>query len=150
MRDTPLMELTLRRYERPNELNERELVRKFCLSIGLLQPGDGRDVIVDVLCVMLHAKKDRTRMSSEDVKDAVIIYRELNKKTLQGVAASNIRRQIKRLKDMLLVEKVKNYYRITEFADLTDSFESKIEQFVLPSIINRVKEYFRKVDSEFS
>ena len=27
-RDTPLMELTLRRYEKPDSLNKRELVRK--------------------------------------------------------------------------------------------------------------------------
>ena len=38
-------------------LNERELVRKLCLSIGLLQPGDSRDVIVDILYVLLKAKK---------------------------------------------------------------------------------------------
>ncbi|MEK6867697.1 MAG: hypothetical protein AABX98_02640, partial [Nanoarchaeota archaeon] len=56
-RDTPLMEVTLRRYEKPVGLEDRELVRKFCLSVGLLQPGDSRDVVVDVLMTMLLAKK---------------------------------------------------------------------------------------------
>ena len=42
-KDIPLNEITLRRYEKPN-LQGRELVRKLCLSIGLLQPGDSRDV----------------------------------------------------------------------------------------------------------
>ena len=55
-RDTPLMEVTLRRYEKPVGLEQRELVRKFCLGIGLLQPGDSRDVVVDVLFALLLAK----------------------------------------------------------------------------------------------
>ncbi len=45
-KDIPLSEITLRRYEKPSKLSERELVRKICLSVGLLQPGDSRDVIV--------------------------------------------------------------------------------------------------------
>ena len=54
-KDIPLAEITLRRYEKPANLNERELVRKLCLSIGLLQPGDSRDVVVDVLNVLIKA-----------------------------------------------------------------------------------------------
>ena len=56
-KEMPLAEITLRRYEKPSKLSERELVRKICLSIGLLQPGDSRDVVVDVLHVLLIAKK---------------------------------------------------------------------------------------------
>ena len=56
-KDMPLAEITLRRYEKPANLSERELVRKLCLSVGLLQPGDSRDVIVDVLNVLIKAKK---------------------------------------------------------------------------------------------
>ena len=149
-RDTPLMELTLRRYERPQQGNERELVRKFCLSIGLLQPGDSRDVIVDVLYVLLQAKKERVALSSDEIKEHVIVLRKEYNKPLHGIAGSNIRRQIKRLKDLLLIEKVRNAYRITEFADMSDNFEHKIEQFILPSIIERVKEYFQRVDRVFS
>ena len=149
-RDTPLMELTLRRYERPSNLNERELVRKFCLSIGLLQPGDSRDVVVDVLYVLLAAKKHRKKLSSEDIKDEVIVVRTNYNRPMIGITSSNIRRQIKRLKDILIVEKVRNSYRITEFADLSENFENKIEQFILPTIVGRVKEYFKKVDNVFS
>ena len=47
----PLAEITLRKYERPYEMPLRELVKKICLSVGLLQPGDSRDVVVDVLSV---------------------------------------------------------------------------------------------------
>jgi len=45
-KDTPLSEVTLRKYEKPVDISERDLVRKLCLSLGLLQPGDSRDVIV--------------------------------------------------------------------------------------------------------
>ena len=56
-KDVPLGEITLRRYEKPN-LKDRDLVRKLCLSVGLLQPGDSRDVIVDVLYTLLKSKKE--------------------------------------------------------------------------------------------
>ena len=59
IRDTPLAELTLRRYERPSKLTDRELVKKFCLSVGLLQPGDSRDVVVDVFHVLLNSKPSK-------------------------------------------------------------------------------------------
>ena len=49
----PLAEITLRKYERPYEMPMRELVKKVCLSVGLLQPGDSRDVVVDVFGVLL-------------------------------------------------------------------------------------------------
>ena len=56
-KEIPLSEITLRKYEKPSKLSDRELVRKLCLSIGLLQPGDSRDVIVDILHVLLKSKK---------------------------------------------------------------------------------------------
>ena len=58
-REIPLSEITLRRYEKPSRLSERELVRKLCLSIGLLQPGDSRDIIVDILHVLIKAKRQK-------------------------------------------------------------------------------------------
>ena len=56
MKDIPLSEITLRKYEKPYEASSRELTRKLCLSIGLLQPGDSRDVIVDVFEFLLKNK----------------------------------------------------------------------------------------------
>lgn len=149
-KDSPLSELTLRRYEKPYDLTKRELVRKLCLSIGILQPGDSRDVIVDVLYTLLKHKNDRKELSSEEVKNVVIAYREANKLPLLGIASSNIRRQLLRLRNLMLVEKINNNYRITEFNNLHENFEEKIEKFLLPSIITRVKEYLKEVDTGFS
>jgi len=145
-RDVPLAEITLRRYEKPSSFNGRDLVRKLCLSLGLLQPGDSRDVIVDVLSVILKAKKE---LSSEEIEELVIAERKKNKLKVLGVAGSNIRRQLKRLRDIFILEKVANNYRINEKAKLSELFEEKIEKFLLPSIISRIKEYVKKIDDEF-
>ena len=51
-KDIPLAEITLRKYEKPGELSKRDLIKKLCLSVGLLQPGDSRDVIVDIFYVL--------------------------------------------------------------------------------------------------
>ena len=78
VKDLPLGEITLRKYEKPYDSSKRELVRKVCLSLGLLQPGDSRDVIVDVFCVLLHNRKQKMDMTSEEVVSEVINYRKKN------------------------------------------------------------------------
>ena len=95
--DAPLAEITLRKYPRPYKLSKREAVKKLCLSMGLLQPADSRDVVVDVFQSIIQSKKP---MSSEDIVKAVIKSRKINKLPQIGVAPSNIRRQIKRLRDL--------------------------------------------------
>ena len=141
-REIPLAEITLRRYEKPSKLSERELVRKLCLSIGLLQPGDSRDIIVDILHVLIKAKRQKKELSSEEIEKEVIEARKKQKLALHGIASSNIRRQIKRLRDLFIVEKVKNNYRINEFDDLVNIFNEKINKFYVSSIVDRVKDYF--------
>ena len=141
-REIPLAEITLRRYERPSKLSERELVRKLCLSIGLLQPGDSRDVIVDILHVLIKAKRQKRELSSNEIEKQVINARKKQKLALHGIASSNIRRQLKRMRDLFIVEKVKNNYRINEFEELGTIFEEKINKFYVSSIVDRVKDYF--------
>lgn len=144
-KDTPLSEITLRRYEKPYSTKKRDITRKLCLSIGLLQPGDSRDVIVDVLAVLLNHKKRKKLLSSEDIASLVIKERKKQKLPMKGIAASNIRRQLKRLKDLHLIENTKNKYRISEFEDLDIIFEKKIKNFYLTNIIDRVEEYFKAI-----
>lgn len=141
-KDSALAEITLRRYERPFDMKKRDLVKKLCLSVGLLQPGDSRDVVVDVFLALLDAKDKKIFLSSSDVKEEVVKLRKLENLDLNGVADSNIRRQLRRLKDLFLVEKAEGGYRISEFEDLNILFEEKIEKFYLNSILERVREYF--------
>ena len=147
-RDTPLAEITLRRYEKP-AVNDRELVRKLCLSVGLLQPGDSRDVVVDVFYVLLKARQNREELHSEEIKNNVMTLRKSSGLPMLGIASSNVRRQLKRLKDLHLIETNANLYRITEFNHLSEIFEEKVENFILTSVVSRVKDYLQKIDEEF-
>jgi|TARA_Y100000310_G_scaffold22935_2_gene21933 hypothetical protein len=145
-KDIPLAEITLRRYEKPANLDDREIVRKLCLSVGLLQPGDSRDVIVDVLNVLIRSKKQQKNFTSDEIRAQVVNERKKLKLPMLGIAPSNIRRQLKRLKDILLIEKRLNAYRITEHSNLIEIFEEKIEKFLLPAINSRIKEYLKKIE----
>lgn len=146
-RDVPLAEITLRKYERPYDVSRRELVKKICLSLGLLQPGDSRDVIVDILLVLDEARKDKQHLSSFEVIDRIRLLRKEHSLEEKGLAESNVRRQLKRLRDMLLVDKNNNVYRLSEFEPLSHLFGNKIENFLIPQTIERVKEYLHKFDS---
>lgn len=145
-KELPLAELTLRRYEKPYKLTGRALVKKLCLSIGLLQPGDSRDVVVDILHVLLTNKG----LNSKEIEDKVVSVRKEQKLPLLGIASSNIRRQLKRLKDIFLIDKLGNSYRLHEDSSLPEIFTEKIELFYLKSIKDRVKEYFDAVHNEIS
>ncbi len=146
-KDIPLAELTLRKYEKPDGYTGRELVRKVCLTLGLLQPGDSRDVVVDVLHVMLQHKEEL--LSSKEVEDLVIENRKAHGVVLLGIAPSNIRRQLLRCRELFLIEKVKTSYRITENALFTEIFREKLEAYFLHSILSRTKEYMKRIDQEF-
>lgn len=145
--DVPISELVLRRYEKPINLRDRILVKKLCLTLGLLQPGDSRDVIVDVLYVLLKNRKNL--ITCDVIEKKVIGLRKKYKLPLLGITSSNIRRQIKRLRTLYLVEKIKTKYRITEFASLKEIFSEKIEKFLMAGIVHRIYEYLDKVDQEF-
>lgn len=148
-KDIPLAELTLRRYEKPCNFSDRDLVRRLCLSTGLLQPGDSRDVVVDVLYVLLKAFKEKKELNSEEVRYSVILNRKAFNLPISGVASSNIRRQLKRLRDIYIVEKRVNNYRITEFAFTSHTFEEKVEKFLLSQVLSRVREYYKEIDEKF-
>ena len=141
-KDIPLAEITLRKYEKPSNLEKRELIRKLCLSIGLLQPGDSRDIIVDIFYILL----ENNSVTSESVQEEVIKLRKRYNLPLKGIASSNIRRQLKRLRDIFIIEKIKNEYRIIENEKLITIFEEKIEKFYLKSILDRVKEYLNSIN----
>ena len=145
-KETPINELTLRRYEKPYASSKRELVKKACLSLGLLQPGDSRDVVVDVLYILLESGKE---ISSEAIVKNVSELRKNEKLPMAGIAPSNIRRQLRRLREIFIAEKVKNNYQITEKMPLSEIFEEKIKGIMLNTINSRVKEYLDRVDSSF-
>ena len=148
MKDIPLSEITLRKYEKPSGLEKRELVRKICLSLGLLQLGDSRDVIVDIFMVLIDANKNREKLTSNEIGKRVGVIRKKYSLETKGLAESNIRRQLKRLRDGMLVDKQGNDYYLHENESLSNIFENNIERFVIPQIMERVKEYLLELDKE--
>lgn len=148
--DKPLSELILRRYEKPYNLTNREIIRKLCLSIGILQPGDSRDVIVDIFHALLIGKSKRQEMTVPEIVQKVKDLRKEEDLAMLGIAESNVRRQIKRLKDLFIIEKVGTKYRITEFDKLDKIFTDRIEEFILKNTVERVKDYLRKANELYT
>jgi hypothetical protein len=148
MKDIPLSEITLRKYEKPVGLEKRELIRKICLSLGLLQLGDSRDIIVDILMVLINANKNKENLNSEEIGKRTEELRKKYSLETRGLAESNVRRQLKRLRDAMFIEKVGNEYYLAEHSSLKEIFENSIEKFIVPQTIDRIKEYLKELDKE--
>ncbi len=148
VKDSPLSEITLRRYEKPYQLDKRELVKKVCLSLGLLQSGDSRDVIVDILLILINSSKEKESISSEEIKEKVEELRKKHNLEIKGIAESNIRRQLKRLRDVMLIEKKNNLYNLAEFSSLEEIFQERIEKFLIPQTVERIKEYLAELEKK--
>ena len=88
-------------------------------------------------------------LNCDEIEQKVIQNRKLHKLPMYGIASSNIRRQIKRLRQIFLVEKVKTRYRINEHDSLTEVFNEKIEPFLIKTTIQRIKQYLDVVDEQF-
>lgn len=146
VRDSPLNEIILRKYEKPYNIDKRQLVKKICLSLGLLQPGDSRDVIVDILLVMLSERAGKIKLNSDEIKAKVGEVRKQYNLELKGIAESNIRRQLKRLRNLMIVDKQQNLYFISEFEPLHEIFEQKIQKLLVEPSIERIKEYMKELD----
>ncbi|HIJ97617.1 TPA: hypothetical protein H1009_00860 [archaeon] len=138
LKDLPLQEITLRKYEEPGSLGGRELSKKFLLSIGLLNPGESRDILVDIFSELLTARKDKKMLQAEEF--TVLL------KDKAGGSLPNVRRQLRRLKELKLVEHSAEGYRIAEFGAVTPIIEKYIVEFLVKPAVERVKQYANEVD----
>ena len=135
--DKPLLEVTLRKYERPNG-TKKEVARKFLLSIGMLQPGDSRDIIVDVFLRLLEARKESKIVKMDELLDSL--------KDKPGASPSNLRRQLRRLKALKLVEKKPDGYRIAESGSIEPILDNYIIQFLVNPSLERIRNYVKEID----
>jgi hypothetical protein len=147
-RDEGLNEITLRKYERPYSMKKRDLMKKVCLSLGLLQPGDSRDVVVDILMVLNNAQKNKEKLDSIEIGNRVGKIRKENNLELKGLAESNIRRQLKRLRDLMIIEKNSNLYYLSEFESMERIFEDKIKRFIINPSIERIQDYLKELEKD--
>ncbi|PIO00107.1 hypothetical protein COT72_03020 [archaeon CG10_big_fil_rev_8_21_14_0_10_43_11] len=143
----PLLEFTLRKLEKPFTTNYRELVRAFCVSIGLVQPADSRDVIVDVLVALLKYRPKQKLLYTQDVQKIVSDYRAHIGLPVVGVSQSNILRALKILRTKGIAEVVSGGYRIREWSLLTTVFETHLQEYLIKTTIERIKEYSDRIDS---
>lgn len=139
-KDIPLQEITLRRYESPQNLPIEELAKKFLLSVGLIQPGESRDVLVYIFRILLSARRNKQLVPIEKFLELL--------KNKPGGSPPNIRRQLRRLKDLKLIERLPSGYRITEFCSISKVIETYIEPFVINQSIDRLKEYAKMLDTQ--
>jgi len=140
LKDLPLQEITLRKYELPDVSNTHEVAKKFLLSMGLLQPGESRDIIVDIFLALLTARE-----SKQPLELAALVDKIPDKK---GISESNVRRQLRRLKNFKLVEKVSGGYRIAEFGSLEPIVDDYIHSFIVKPSVERLKEYAKALDKK--
>lgn len=131
LKDLPLQEITLRKYEVPTNLENRELAKKFLLSIGMLQPGDSRDIIVDIFDYLL---KQGSRDATFDEIRAVLVDKS-------GASYPNMKRQMRRLQEMKLIEKRGEAYRIVEGGAIVEMVNNYLEKFVILPSLERIKQY---------
>jgi DNA-binding transcriptional ArsR family regulator len=137
--DLPVIDLSLRKFEKPSG-SFKDLLRKFCISIGLLQPGDSRDVIVDLLALFIRSARQKKYLSANEV------YKFIINNCDKGSSPSNTRRHLFRLKELDLVEKNSNGYRLREWLTLKE-LVSDLVNFKVKPTINRVFEYAEFIDS---
>lgn len=138
--DVPVIDLSLRKFEKPQGSGE-EIIRKFAISVGLLQPGDSRDVIVDLLTLFLRASKEKKFLDINDVYKHVL---NINK---TGVSQSNIRRHLLRLKDLDFIEKTPEGYRLREWLSFEDLIKDLVKYKIEPTM-QRIIEYATLIDKQ--
>jgi len=138
-KEIPLVEITLRKFEKPYEKELTVLLKKFCISLGLLQPGDSRDVIVYILEFLLKKRKERKLVTVDEIRDY------LKEKKLRGLTPQNLRRHLKKLEDIYLVDRVGNGVRIKEWMELPELIK-EIEEYLVIPIFNRIEEYARRIE----
>ena len=140
-RDVPLSGISLNEFERPGADYFTNL-RRFCISLGVISPGESRLGIVNILDILLKAKKkDAGGLDSKQ------IVKELYETDTQIVYA-NILRDLRKLIAVGIVEKRGNRYRIRENMPLKDILDSFIRPYVIDRIMNRISEYADVIDSK--
>ncbi len=128
-KEIPIKEICLRKFEKPSG-DFDSVLRRFLKSLGLLQLGESRN---DILLIFGELLKNRKGLCSKHIVEKT------------GVSPSNVRRHLRRLREMGLVEKVGGFYRISEGRTLKE-IVSEIRGMV-QDIFGRVEEYADYLDS---
>lgn len=137
--DRPLSGISLNEFEKPtNDYNVN--MRRLCISLGLVRPGESRIAIVYILDILIKARKKK-----KEGLDSYEIVNELYKKKIKIVYA-NILRDIRKLINAGLVEKRNNLYRIRENMKLNEIVTSFIKPYIIDRTLKKIEEYADAVE----
>lgn len=140
-KDRPLSGISLNEFERPtNDYNVN--IRRLCISLGLVSPGESRIAIVHILDILL-----KTRKKNPDGLDSYELIKELYKKKTKIVYA-NILRDLRKLMAVGIVEKRNGHYRIKENMRLDEIISSFIKPYLIDRTLSKIEEYARSVEKE--
>lgn len=140
-RDKPLSGITLNEFERPtNDYNTN--IRRLCISLGLVRPGESRIAIVYILDILLKARKKRPYGM-----DSYELIKELYKRKVKIVYA-NILRDLRKLMATGIVEKRNNQYMIRENMKLNDIMTNFIKPYIIDRTLNKIIEYAKAVEKD--
>jgi hypothetical protein len=138
-KDRPLSGISLNEFERPtNDYNTN--LRRFCISLGLISPGESRIAIVYLLDILLKARK-----KNPEGLESYELTKELYKRKVKIVYA-NILRDLRKLIAVGLVEKRNNLYRIKENLKLNEIISSFIKPYIIDRILSKIEEYAKSID----
>lgn len=130
--DLPLSEITLRKFERPENIDRKTIIRRFCISLGLVNPGETRAGLVEIFEILLASREP---LRAEEIAE----------KLQNKLALSGIRRHLRRLEQIKLVEHRNQRYSLAEGQDLVYSLKFVVKEYVVEDIFNRIVEYAEKL-----
>jgi hypothetical protein len=138
-KDLPLAGISLNEFEKPSADYFTNL-RRFCISIGVISPGESRVAIVYILDILLRAKA-----TNPNGLDSLQITKALYNLDVKIVYA-NILRDVRKLIGIGIIERRGNLFRIKENLPLKELLETFIRPYIIDRIIKRVLEYADAID----
>lgn len=142
-KDKPLISISLNEFEKPGSDYFVNL-RRFCISFGLVSPGESRIGIVHILDILL---KQRTK--KKDGLDSYEIIKGLYSKNIRIVYA-NVLRDLRKLLTVGLVEKRGNNYRIRENLPLKEVVSNFVQPYLINRVVSRINEYADAIDKSLT
>jgi len=140
-KDKPLSRVVLSEFEKPSSDYFTNL-RRFCISLGLINPGESRIGVVYILDILLKARnKDKSGMDSYSVMKSLY---ERNVK----IVYANVLRDLRKLIDVGIVEKVDGKYRIKENMQLAEIINEFVRPYIVDRILKRVSYYAETIDNQ--
>ncbi len=138
-KDRPLAEISLKEFEKPTSDYITNL-RRLCISLGVVSPGESRIAIVYILDILIKAREKKQKSL-----DSYAVVKELYRRNVKIVYA-NVLRDIRKLISVGLVEKRDNGYRIKENLPINEILKTFIKPYIVDKIFNRIIEYADAID----